>query len=755
MQQPLRILIVGAGMCGLTTALAIARLGIAVTVLDKRQGGSEPASVAAIDAVASELAALQARAPLDPTALPAALETMRKRLQPVWGRKERNVLIDSATLQYLAALGVNVADFPPMQHIAINSMDGDFVLHLSLGATPLAASAPAIAAEQVILQRDFVVQPTLGDLERRVLATVCAHELIDVHFDHRVLGVHEDSACVTVSTCHGPMTAELVIIADGAAASSVSRRLRHQPPNPRCVIDSEPISIAVLRAQAGEQLHGIDTALAFTWTTFTDDGWRGVFCNGKNLTFAVSDPLPGQNHHSEALRVARSWGCTAPLVEPPFKVHGEVAIARSPVSGQRIVLAGDAAQSGNPRFGLGVQYAVFWARIVADWLAGSTRTVSHPQVRDYERMALATAARRTDYEKAWLDGISAFIRAGGILSDASLISRLASALTHARTRLIPRDDGWQLFCDVSFDFGADDQPGLRGGSPEPRNAMVRTLESLGVVRLRMDVDVIQTDRSKTAIGTVRFSRPKNIEMTIGGQRWRLQSGELEVRREDDHWQMRLVGVRVVQTGVSGRTVPQQPLHIDQLDVRVPDRLVDALLGFDMTLVAGATRARTLDSRISLHPGDEVTWGPLRIRAVRSPVIHLRGPLTNRAGERIFQASIEHGALILLNLSELAANSRIGPLAALNAFNHVTGNRWRSWIDRAMSAAGVMVQAATLAFHPDDRVFMTFHGALPFTVALSALDIARLQGNMVNSAALADMLFAANGKPPSSIQRSFE
>ena len=711
--------IVGAGVCGLATALMLARRGFRVTVLEKRRDNHTTEARKDLERADALIRAANEAYVCDPE-LPPGLTEAASILKPYWGQKERNVLLDSPTLQYLATLGIEVEDMPRMRTIVIQSMEGRFSMNLSLGEREIGKLSSRVDAEQIVLQRDFVAQPTLGELERRLRHAVEHMDGCDIRFDHRVLDLVETEACVELHTAQGVVRTDLAIVADGGAASSLTRG----PVTSKDVMHREHMSIAIFRVREGEALFDFDTATSFTHTSFTNESWHGVFCNGRNLTFAVQDHHPENAGHSDALRIARAWGCEAPLAEPPFKIRAEIGAARQLRSGPRTLIAGDAAMTGNPRFGLGVQFAVLWARLLERWLEGEAT---------YESLGTQLIAERRDYEIRWLDSIDEFMASGWRFNSEAVVEYVLRCMTHAESTITQSGNHWHVQADLSFDFAP-----LQVSPASEDATLLRTLQTLGVVRLEINAQIAMDTHNGQPRGVARLSPEHGIRLTVGGQRWHFNRGDLSVTRGANAWQMGMQNTHAAQTTISGRAVPQEPLVVDLLEIECPDVLVDSMLALRADRLSHAVPHNSeVSARIQLAEGAALRWGPFEMRAVRSPCLSLK-PLGNGS----VQVRIDNGSLMLTNFTEFAERSHLSSLRFLQGFRRATRGRLDTVVDRTMALAGIAVRGAELTFLKDGSARVTFQAVVPLTVHLAAADMAQMQSGLMASAHIGDMMASA-------------
>ena len=239
-------------------------------------------------------------------------------------------------------------------------------------------------------------------------------------------------------------------------------------------------------------------------------------------------------------------------------------------------------------------------------------------------------------------------------------------------------------------------------------------------------------------GVARLSPEHGIRLTVGGQRWHFNRGDLSVTRGANAWQMRMQNTHAAQTTISGRAVPQEPLVVDLLEIECPDVLVDSMLALRADRLSHAVPHNCeVSARIQLAEGAALRWGPFQMRAVRSPCLSLK-PLGNGS----VQVRIDNGSLMLTNFTEFAERSHLSSLRFLQGFRRATRGRLDTVVDRTMALAGIAVRGAELSFLKDGSARVTFQAVVPLTVHLAAADMAQMQSGLMASAHIGDMMASA-------------
>lgn len=721
---------IGAGVCGLTSALGLARHGFRVTVLDKRGDGSGVTGVREL-ALADQLLDQANASSVDPANIGELLQRSRDIQNRYWGLKDRNVLIDTHTLEYLASLGVDVDGFPHLGCMAIESMEGAFSISADMVPRGIEPTNEMLHAGRVLVQRDFSSQPSLGALERRIRKRLDGQQDIEILFDHRVVGVDCRPDGVRVETAdRGQLSADFVIVADGAAASSLSRGSLAE----KTVHHTEPISVAVFKAVSGQRLCNRDTASSFTHTSFGARDWIGVFCNGEIVTIAVNDPCPADSNASAAIQRVQEMGFQAPLSEAPFKVSAEISTADRFAAGDRVLLAGDAAMTGNPRFGLGVQYSILWAQHIERLFIDANTTGWMPELGAHERFGRDIACQRRDYELSWLNLISAFATSGWSLSDPNVTAALISASRDFSLGIDAKGDKLLLKSAIRFDFRALNLP---------ETDAISVLRSFGRLSLAADLEITlpapDRDSDDTAFTNhAMLTAAHPVEIWLDDDRWTLDSGQLMLRHANESWLLELSGARARRHSRDGNT-PRR-LSLESFRIQFPDSLLDQLMGFSPTALnrIQTESAGQVAISVDLMENAELVWGPLRVRATNTPRLMMTVN-RNRKGHPRFSVELLSGQFIPTDFIGYARDSGISSLRWLGQFSALTSGLMDPFINQWAKLAGMAVSGMSFDIAPDGSAIATVNALSPLSVYLSRSDVDRLRESLFNSRTVAELV----------------
>jgi hypothetical protein len=528
-----------------------------------------------------------------------------------------------------------------------------------------------------------------------------------------------------------------VIIADGGTMSSLTHGLATKQ-----VHHSEPISVAVLQANPDQRLVGHDPTESFTHTSFSKEGWMGVFCNGKTVTVAVNDTYPTDPYTSTAIERVREAGYHAPQTEPPFKVTAEVAIADRFSVGGRVLLAGDAAMTGNPRFGLGVQFGVLWAQYI-DRIFGESEHGTRPiDTGKYEAAGREITDLRRTFEIAWLSIITDFARDQWTLSDPDVMAFMLSASTGFALSVDSADNRLRISAALRFDF--------KNAAVEKDTPAITALRSFGEIVLSADLNIhlqLETGGDDIVFAShAVLSTEHPIRLEFEGEGWIIDQGRFEFRRERDGWTIDISDIEA-RRDAGEESVPRR-LALGRIRINCPDALLDQFMGFaPETLTRLPSADRPVAITLDLVENSELVWGPLKVRARNRPRIRML--LTgNRKGTARFAIKLVSGNLIPSDFTGYARNSGIGSLRWMTQLSALSAGLLDPVINGWAAVAGSMIRGMYLDFEPDGSAVATMESIPPVSILLPKVDVDRLRSVMLNSSAIAEMI----GRSPATVKK---
>ncbi len=451
------VIIVGAGVCGLASSLRFARKGLSVRLMESQ-------------------------------ALTA------------WGRQKRNVIVDSHSAGYLVSLGIEQSRLPPVKSMRVGRK-GEPRLKLDFDAEQVRCSKPEEDIDVWLQRRDWVSIVALGELQHALLALVEEEPLITVQFETAALDIEQDGDVIDVTTAQSRHRGRFVLICDGGSRTSLSKRLKVS----RKVHSRNRMSFAVAAletpqpAQARMGIYG--------------DYWYGLFSSGETISCA----LPAGNRQGNAAEHLRELGYLGPLVEPPMEIDIAVTEADRLHLGERIVIAGDAAGTSDPRTGLGLQMALFWSDLVARHLRIDTLSICQPK---YEKESRRANRRRVEGELALLN----------LADQAGSTTQLAAA-------------------DAVIDF-------------------------LKRIRLHSTLNFRPTDGRRAFELESRITSAGQLSMVAGAIEYECLSGKLRISQRADMIRLHLRNATIVQK-IGGRSVGR--IRLRKVCADLPAEMASSLL----------------------------------------------------------------------------------------------------------------------------------------------------------------------------------
>ncbi len=703
-------MVVGAGACGLTTALALARAGYSICLVEARRDPTLP------DA-ATELAA--ARVWLDRAndtskgPMAAEYHAAARIRNRYWGTYERNVSLDGHSLAYLESLGVDTGGLPKPTRIDLNGLPDGPRFHATLRQRVVQPEAAGLSAERALLQRDWAAQPSLGDLERLLLERIRRCDHIEIRFGSTAHAIDASPQGIIINTKTGALTAGIVIVADGGGVRSLSRQLVS-----RTIHHRERINLAVAQSDATVTLFGHPTTDVFAHNTLTEDGWLGIFCSGHTVSAVVNAVGLNSGTVRTAVQALNELGLRTRLVEPPIDITVEIAEADDVLPESRIVLVGDAALCGNPRNGLGVQFGLLWAQLVAASISRDRCGISLDE-RIYRSRAADIIRRRRTFELAWMEIVNRAITDPNqlqryIVSEPALrsIRKLSVRFRPSRRRMRYR---------IKLTIDARRIPASDTG------VIATFLRQFERVCIRANLRLRHVrDRDFTV--KTRFDPKHRLDLSFGDECLSLRSGTLTFARTDDGWLVRIESAVALQTS-RGRFASDFPIERMQIDL--PDDFLDVAIAHAVAQpdrFAGIplqARVRCLDRK--------VRWGPLTLHLRDRPQLRLE------LCASVLDVTVERGVIELLSITQFAHQVPLGGTRWLRNASRFWRGSLDPLIDRTVALASATVYRITVRPTSDNTALVSLYGALPISIRLSARDAARLRSELVYSALIGQLL----------------
>ena len=711
----MEVVVIGAGVCGLTTAIALVRHGISVCVIEQRK---DPESAAGVSSLRDAAALLdQANSLFLNGEYPDELLHQTARIRrKYWGTYARNVMMDSHSLAYMEYLNVPTDAISKITHLNLNGPPDGPTFSVAFPERKIQPEINGLNIERMLLQRDWAALAALGDLEQCLLTFLRQQSGATITFGCTALAVTELKDIIEIHTNQSTLEAQLVIVTDGGGKGALSRKLAT-----RKVHNRELISLSVLEADSNTAICGLETGTVFSHSTLTDDGWIGIFCSGKTVSTAVN--VRGFNSTSSyaAWQTLNKLGLKTAFIEPPIELYVEVAETDNVLPGTRIILAGDAAMSGNPRFGLGVQFGLAWAQLLEQTLTKTDQLLALDSDVYLARSAEIIDKRR-EFELAWMEMVDNSIRDKSQLSSylvsAAVLQSLETFSVDYSVRGKSATYNFRLVLDAQLIPEADDSP------------VAMFLRQIGRFTIDADLKFKENKKSEHYRLSAKLTDRNRLDLKFGDEHVSICSGRLDFLRDKSGWTISVDSASGFQTS-QGEFETEFPFH--QLTLHVPDDFLD------MAILQASQRSelfldKQFEAQLSIKDARKISWGPLDLRMIDSPKLSVRlmpGP--------VIEVVFKRGQVIPINVTEFAHHSTLSGTRWLSGVSRLSGGLLDPVVNQVARVAASTIKALSIKLNRDETALITFHGLVPISIRLNKTDARRLRIDLLNSALLGQLV----------------
>ena len=717
------VVIAGAGICGLSTALALGRQGVRSVVLEARSDPDSPAARDRLDRARKHVADANAALKLgDAERADQHFERASLERAPVWGSRQRNLMLDHHTLEFLRELGVAVETLPPLLQLDTHFGPGQPSICIRYGQRRSAEGSGRIDAATLIAQRDPVSATTISDLEFLLLRAAVEQPLIEVRFDSPVMNVEEDEDRVAVEyggAGPGVIEGQLLLLADGGGGRSLSRRLGID----RATVGHEEMNIAVFRCPPESSILGHSLAHPWIDARTTKQGWVVYLCSGSGR-LTVNTRCVNGNAAESALDIALRSGADATLLERPSTFRYTLDRAVRFAHGRRTLLAGDAACRASPIWAFGAQFGMVWAQMAADLFDGVApdSPIADDALRRYCIEAERVARMRLDFEASVIGLVDAANGDVNEAPDAGISRNFLSAvdeidLTFNASSATGGQMALRLGIDVGELISASNKPDL--------SAFCSSVGRFGIDGL------LDLEYQENGGGTMQSldERPLNYRTNL--EDVRVDGGRLAVHRDPaGYWSFSMQGVdlhRDVDASGSNSVAA-----IEHAELRLPDAFVDALVRNvgPQIWAFGATRKSPVRFDVELAPGT-IELGTFRVALSGSPKV--RVTLSRQRDASLFSFELVEGSATSRDFAEFSRRTRIGATQLIRAGQALFGKLADPLIDFWASAASRAVRRVDFKVFPNGSGKATYYflgAALP--VMMSRRDVTELMSALFDS-----------------------
>ncbi len=727
----MKAIIIGAGTCGLASALAIARQGWRVEVLERRRDPMSPQGRRVTRArerlLKSANAALRSG-----EAATRAFEKAHALGASQWGSRAQIVILDTHSLRFLSGLGVDVSRFPMLRTIDV-SLGLDLpALCVRFDERTAGAASAELDPEGVIMQRDLAAQPTIFQLEESLRRAVEKEPEVRVTFGAEATAREEASGEVTVTYAENGsrrVSGQLLVIADGGGEKSFSRLIGI----PRAQISKESLQFAVFRTKRDEQPLRGAAREAFGHWSMSREGWTALLGNGEVVTVGIRRGR-GPSSDSSAHVHGKRGHDDAELLEPMSAIDCGIDRATRFTDGRRTVLAGDAAIRGTPVFALGVQYALLWAKMCADMAAASQRGEGTlPKLHSYALRGEQVARQRLDFESAsnaFLDHSSTGARA---LSEVAASEEVLSRIRDVRIDFRARGGGGLLRLKVAVELG--DLGEL--GCPE-----MMSLRPLGSTELEAVLDL----SFENEVATARLTPACPLRIRTEIETILICAGTLSLEHCDaSYWEIRCENVlahRVLNSKGQPADGSTQSIStpIECFRLQLPDAFIDAAAQCMPARLArlGIIEAEPFIAEIEFRSGKIMDWGTFRVRLGGEPRMRLTLSKSPTGRPRL-SLEMLRGFGQPIEFTRFARRTPLRVSRWIGALSRLTGGTIDGLIDGWAALLGSMVRRVDFDLREDGSAIATYASVLSVPFMLSARDVSRLRGDLFSSRALAGLM----------------
>lgn len=676
------VLIVGAGCCGLATAIGLQRQGLEVTLLELRQHPRR-----------SKRELEQVRAAIrsdDPRRYPDASRIW----QGIWGCQQRNVIMDSHCVRHLQSLGVCPDDLAQVRYSLMRDSSGPTVrFEYSERTEP--AETLSLDLEQMLLNRDWTCIAPLGVLEHALFDQATSLPGVQVLFGTAATGLSESAGRVEVRTDSGEFTARFVVITDGGGKSSLAGRLGVK----RKIYKQDRMSFAVVeQTRKGKTPEG-----AFVEMGFNQPHWYGIFGSGRAVSGAI--PIDRKQNSSDsfpALDYLRERGWHGRLVEPPIEIDILTAEAREICLSPGVVLAGDAAATGDPRSGLGFQMAMYWSRFVCHQLDRESLTV---KPKAFRSEGARIAGRRRSGELGLLDLYDAGMHVPVELSALTFSSSVLNALSKLDLDL-ERDTGGRFAGKIRARLAE------KSGEPDKQEHIAGLLRFLGVIeiagkfRLRTDVDA-----KGNLLLCGRITAKRTITIRAGAQTLVFHEGRLSLRFGNRRWRL------LVEDGVARQLLKKKAVGsfaVERLRVNIPNQFVNRLTAYIPSFFESLP-CLPVTMCTHIEAGNSLSIGSLEFAANGAMRIAIQIHATPNLEVRL---KILEGRIRLAGLGEEMSRRPITATRWVRELGALLGESVNEVVDAVTGIAAIGLREVRVQYAADGSAIVSIHfpTALEFAVA---------------------------------------
>lgn len=681
------VLIAGAGATGLAIALESARLGWQVVVFERRSDPKEGNALGADGAWSST----------------------------VWSNRVRNVVLDTRALEYLVALGVPANQFPLIERIRFFMPRGQPFLDVRFGDRELSPGRNNLDSDPLLFGRDIAVQPSIGEIERALRASVDAQPAIELRFDSQALeGV--DVGDRVIARCGAVETpGDLLFVADGGGRTSVTRRLGVT----RQTVYETGFDYTVFKPVEGSALDGFAFDRAFVNAGLRQDGFvMGVAGNGETVVVAFERNDANSKAPSRSATYLHCRGVDAGILDAPLTFRCEIDRASEVRRGDRIFIVGDAAARGSPTLGCGVQFGLLWAQLAARTVlvAGPTPAA----LREFDAQAERTIGDRLTFEQAYhrlVDGITSGRRS---LLEIQTSPEMARTVRKLKLRYRRLATGARLRFQVHLDFSR-----LKGTRLHPEEEIVRALERLvvkGDLRLFAhggDVEAVLSSRHPLVIET-------------GKETLTFDSGRMHLERADECWRVILTDVTMRRRLNTVRVTRQQTATpIRRASLTVPDATIDELMRLPLNRLSSLlVRRRAFVMEYRFADGSRIDLGMLRFRLDGGARLRVSmGPASGRRA--MIRIEVRDGTATMERFWRFLEHSTLTASRVTRGVLDVSGGLLEKPADQLATLMSSLIRRVDfeLLEQGDGILWFDSLGILPIPVYLGANDVDRLRAEL--------------------------
>ena len=718
------VLIAGAGICGLATALALARQGRAVQVFESRRDPRGPRCAAsARRSVRLAAAAGRVAQRGDAKRAQRLFDAAARASSGLWGQRHRNLLFDHHSVDYLRQLGVATDRLPPITSFDTHLGPGQPSVSIRYGERRSRNGSGRLDAATIIAQRDPVSAPAIHDVETLLLEAAEAHPNIHVRFDVQTGGYEESGERVRLQLddeAQHQVDGAMLILADGGGRRSLSRRLGIE----RIEVGREAMNIASFQCDPDDDVLGHSLGDAWLAAHTTPQGWVVFLCSGKGR-LTVNTRRVVDSESATGLDIARRHGVRGDLLEQPADFQYALDRTGEFVIGDRVFLVGDTACRASPIWAFGAQFALLWSQMIADLCKSGPVDECGPPVAELARYR-AEAARisrmRLEFESSVIELVD-YTNAGvREVSDIAMSENLFAALDEVELHFnaaSPCGGGLDLRLGINLEalIGASDKPDLSA-----------FCQAVG----RFDIDgamALEFDGKGNGRAQAMGDRAMHYRTRL--EDIRMGDGQLQIRRDPaGYWSLTMENVhlqrRVRESG------SDTSAGIASAQLRLPDEFVtDLLKQMGPRLWAlGAIRRRPLQFDLALAPG-LMTLGSFQLRLHGQPAARVTLQ-REHTGSR-FRFELRRGSASVVDFADFVRQSSLSATRLIRGGQRLFGGLVDPFINAWSTGASHFVRRVDFKLNADGRgtaIYYVMGVAVP--VPMTEHDVQQLIGELFNS-----------------------